>query len=98
MTNNYDWTAEEITPEVEEAMAWVEDQMAAMEPMEVGDEIRVRMDFDTVVSEIATLYPAGIPAAISSTLLKKMMCRPSPNGFAYTSIYVPGVINGTLEE
>lgn len=52
MTNNYDWTAEEITPEVEEAMAWAEDQMNAVEPMEeeeVGDVMRVGMDFDTVV-------------------------------------------------
>lgn len=99
MTNNYNWTAEEITPEVEEAMAWAEDQMDAMEKEEeVGDEIRVGMDFDTVVSEIATLYPEGMPTGISSMLLKKMMSRPAPKGFAYTSIYAPGVINTTLAQ
>lgn len=99
MTYDYDWSAEDITPEVEEAMAWVEDEMNAMEPEEeVGDEIRVGMDFDTVVSEIATLYPDGIPAAISSTLLKRMLSRPAYRGFAYTTIYVPSVINATLAE
>lgn len=65
---------------------------------EICDEMRSSMTFETVVEEIKTLYPRGIPETITSILLKKMLSRSASKGFAYTTIYVPTVINATLAE
>jgi hypothetical protein len=102
MTNNYDWTADEITPEVEAAMAWAEAELAKeMDEAEVDaplfDEIRAEMTFDEAYEQILALFKdSSIPAhVLEDLLIKKTQCA-SDARFGYHTLFVEPLIRERL--
>ena len=89
-----------ISAEEEDAMAWVEDQMEAMEApdmeTEVCDVFESGLTWDDLTDQVSALYPQGIPDHIKSDLLSRMMQREAPRGFSHMSFYIPSIINSTL--
>jgi hypothetical protein len=92
-------TYEMMTPEMEAAMAWAEDELAKVTEEEAPrfDEIRAGMTFDEVYDQILALFKdSSVPAyVVEDLLIKKAKCAPDAR-FGYQTLFVEPIIRERL--